>query len=192
MKSAQDLRKLLNEIHRKSYPAYKGTKGSYRFADYILQIDHVQGDPFASPSKVSVAIDGQLARFPKQLFDKKYKRIALQDYLTRVFYQKIERFNFKAKGSGKSGLLSVSRCGQEILERTACTIDPANGNVLVRMEVGFPANGRTINSGELIKIFFEFLPECVKESFFYPCADQKKIEQTIFLAEDQADTRKNL
>ena len=96
MKSAQDLRKLLNEIHRKSYPAYKGTKGSYRFADYILQIDHVQGDPFASPSKVSVAIDGQLARFPKQLFDKKYKRIALQDYLTRVFYQKIERFNFKA------------------------------------------------------------------------------------------------
>ena len=67
MKSAQDLRKLLNEIHRKSYPAYKGTKGSYRFADYILQIDHVQGDPFASPSKVSVAIDGQLARFPKQL-----------------------------------------------------------------------------------------------------------------------------
>lgn len=192
MKSAQDLRKLLNEIHRKSYPAYKGTKGSYRFADYILQIDHVQGDPFASPSKVSVAIDGQLARFPKQLFDKKYKRIALQDYLTRVFYQKIERFNFKAKGSGKSGLLSVSRCGQEILERTACTIDPANGNVLVRMEVGFPANGRRINSGELIKIFFEFLPECVKESFFYPCADQKKIEQTIFLAEDQQVIREEI
>ena len=152
----------------------------------------MQGDPFASPSKVSVAIDGQLARFPKQLFDKKYKRIALQDYLTRVFYQKIERFNFKAKGSGKSGLLSVSRCGQEILERTACTIDPANGNVLVRMEVGFPANGRTINSGELIKIFFEFLPECVKESFFYPCADQKKIEQTIFLAEDQQVIREEI
>ena len=84
MKSAQDLRKLLNEIHRKSYPAYKGTKGSYRFADYILQIDHVQGDPFASPSKVSVAIDGQLARFPKQLFDKKYKRIALQDFLEKA------------------------------------------------------------------------------------------------------------
>ena len=89
-------------------------------------------------------------------------------------------------------MLSVSRCGQEILERTACTIDPANGNVLVRMEVGFPANGRTINSGELIKIFFEFLPECVKESFFYPCADQKKIEQTIFLAEDQQVIREEI
>ena len=48
------------------------------------------------------------------------------------------------------------------------------------MEVGFPANGRTINSGELIKIFFEFLPECVKESFFYPCADQKKLSRRFF------------
>ena len=100
MKSAQDLRKLLNEIHRKSYPAYKGTKGSYRLRIYFADRS-CAGDPFASPSKVSVAIDGQLARFPKQLFDKKYKRIALQDYLTRVFYQKIERFNFKAKGRGK-------------------------------------------------------------------------------------------
>lgn len=192
MKSAQDLRKLLNEINRKSYPAYKGTKGSYRFENYILQIDHVQGDPFASPSKVSISIDGRQAGFPKQLFDRKFKRIALQDYLTRVFYQKIERFNFKAKGSGKSGLLSVSRCGQEILERTACTIDPANGSVLVRMEVGFPANGRTINSGELIKIFFEFLPECVQGSFFYSRADKKNIEQVIFLAEDQQVIREEI
>nr|WP_317378338.1 ABC-ATPase domain-containing protein [uncultured Faecalimonas sp.] len=192
MKSAQDLRKLLDEINRKSYPAYKGTKGSYRFENYILQIDHVQGDPFASPSKVSISIDGRQAGFPKQLFDRKFKRIALQDYLTRVFYQKIERFHFKAKGSGKSGLLSVSRCGQEILERTACTVDPASGNVLVHMEVGFPANGRTINSGELIKIFFEFLPECVQESFFYPRADKKRIEQVIFLAEDQQMIREEI
>ena len=110
MKSAQDLRKLLNEIHRKSYPAYKGTKGSYRFADYILQIDHVQGDPFASPSKVSVAIDGQLARFPKQLFDKKYKRIALQDYLTRVFLSEDRTLQLsRQKGvGGKSGFVCLS------------------------------------------------------------------------------------
>ena len=119
MQSDSNLRETLRSIDHKSYPAYKSLRGSYRFADYVLSIDHVQGDPFASPSKVSVAIDGQLARFPKQLFDKKYKRIALQDYLTRVFYQKIERFNVQGKGSGKSGLLSVSRCGQEILERTA-------------------------------------------------------------------------
>ena len=30
--------------------------------------------------------------------------------------------------------------------------------------VGFPANGRTINAGELEKIFFGFLPVCVEKS----------------------------
>lgn len=192
MKTAQDLRKLLNDINRKSYPAYKGTRGSYRFEQYILNIDHVQGDPFAAPSKVSVEIGGRQAGFPPHLYDKKFKKTALQDYLTRVFFRKIEKFQFKAKGSGKSGLISVSRCGQEILERTACTISPEDGTILVRMEIGFPANGRTINAGELIKILFEFLPECVRESFFYSRADKKKIEQTIFLAEDQNYIREEL
>ena len=50
MKSADDLRQLLQNIDRKSYPAYKGTKGVYRFGKYALGIDHVQGDPFAAPS----------------------------------------------------------------------------------------------------------------------------------------------
>lgn len=61
------------------------------------------------------------------------------------------------------------------------------------MEVGFPANGRTINSGELIKIFFEFLPECVKGIIFLSvCRSEKKIEQTIFLAEDQQVIREEI
>ncbi len=49
MNTANDLKQLLLNIDRKGYPAYKGTKGSYRFGKYILCIDHVQGDPFAAP-----------------------------------------------------------------------------------------------------------------------------------------------
>ena len=49
--TSQDLKDLLFRINRKSYPAYKDTKGSYRFPGYVLSIDHVQGDPFAAPSK---------------------------------------------------------------------------------------------------------------------------------------------
>lgn len=50
MKQSEELRELLHSIHRKSYPAYKGLKGIYDFRTYRLSIDHVQGDPFASPS----------------------------------------------------------------------------------------------------------------------------------------------
>ena len=114
MKTSDDLRSLLERIDHKGYPAYKDTRGSYRFGGYTLHIDHVQGDPFASPSKVSISISGRNAGFPSRLFDLPHKRIALKDYLTRIFGRKLESYNFKAKGSGKSGLISVSRCGQEL------------------------------------------------------------------------------
>ena len=104
MKTSTDLRDLLNRIDHKGYPAYKDTKGAWQFEGYVLNIDHVQGDPFASPSKVSVQVPGKLAGFPTELYDQKHKRIALQDYLIRQFAKQVQAFTFKAKGSGKSGL----------------------------------------------------------------------------------------
>lgn len=192
MKTSADLKELLNRIDHKGYPAYKDTKGSYQFEGYILSIDHVQGDPFASPSKVSIHAAGKLSGFPSHLYETSYKRIALQDFLLRQFAKQVEAFTFKAKGSGKSGLMSVSRCGQEILERTACEIEPNTGNLVVRMEIGFPANGRTINARELIKIFFEFLPDCVKKSLYYQSLNKKAVQNTAALAEDQYYIRKEL
>lgn len=192
IQSSAALQTLLNQIHRKSYPAYKGTKGAYQFQRYILSIDHVQGDPFASPSKISIRVSGKDARFPSKLFDTYEKQIALEDYLIRKFHQSIEQYNFKAKGSGKSGLLSVSQCHQEILDRTACTINPSNGDILLHMEIGFPANGRTINAQELSLILFNFLPSCVQNTLFYAKLDQKKLEQIHDLAEDQTYIRKQL
>ena len=141
MKTSTDLRELLNRIDHKGYPAYKDTRGAYQFDGYVLSIDHVQGDPFAAPSRVSVHVPGKMANFPADLYGERHKRVALQDFLIRGFAKQIEAFTFKAKGSGKSGLMCVSRCGQEILERTACEIEK-DGKVIVRMEIGFPANGR--------------------------------------------------
>ena len=190
--TSQDLKDLLFRINRKSYPAYKDTKGSYRFPGYVLSIDHVQGDPFAAPSKLSLHIKGAQAGFPEALYATREMRIALQDQLIRGFAAHIEKYSFRAKGSGKSGLISISRPGQEILERSACTMDAKNGDLTLRLEVGFPANGRTVNSGELIKILFDFLPVCVKASLFYRNLDARKLEQVRALAEDQTFIRKEL
>ena len=192
MNTANDLKQLLLNIDRKGYPAYKGTKGSYRFGKYILCIDHVQGDPFAAPSKLHIEVSGKTAGFPDRLYDKKYKRIALQDHLTRLFEEQARKYSFQAKGSGKSGILSVTRCGQEILERSACTVNPVNGDIIVRFEAGFPANGRTINARELIKILFDFLPECAEQSLLYQNVDKRKAERVMELSEDQEYIRKEL
>lgn len=184
------LQKQLAAIHRKSYPAYKSLKGVYDFKTYILSIDHVQGDPFASPSAVSVRIPHRLAGFPAQYFDRYDKKIALQDYLLRLFSKKITAFSFKAKGSGKSGLISTSQCGQKILERTACEF--TDKEIIVRLEVGFPANGRTINATELEKIFFDFLPKCIESVFYYKKLNTQEVLSVIHLAEDQTAVRRQL
>ena len=192
MQSAEELKQLLDKIDHRGYPAYKDTKGKYQFQGYVFSIDHVQGDPFASPSKVSVQVKGSTAGFPEELYKGRHQRAALQDEMTRQFYRAIQKYAFQAKGSGKSGLISVSKCGQEVLERTACEINPKNGDVKLRFEVGFPANGRTINARELEKIVFGFLPECVEQSLFYKNCDKKRVRSIIDLAEDQQYIRDEL
>ncbi len=192
MKQAIELRELLKKIDRKGYPAYKETRGQYQFPGYVLSIDHVQGDPFAAPSKVSVQVKGAQAGFAKELYDKVHKRIALQDYLLRQFGKEVAGFAFQAKGSGKSGLMSVSRPGQEILERSACSIQGENGDILLRLEIGFPANGRTINARELEKIIFDFLPECVRNSLYYKSLNKKQVQQVMELSQDQQYIREEL
>lgn len=150
----QRLKTMLNSIDHKGYPAYKGLKGSYDFGDYRLGIDKVQGDPFASPSRISLVVPQSTHAIPKEFYEQKHRRIAVEDHLLRLVCRESEPFNFKAKGSGKSGLIAVSRPGQEIVERSACHINAKNGELTVRMSVGFPANGRSINARELGKIFF--------------------------------------
>lgn len=190
MKTSEELQRELRNINRKSYPAYKGLKGAYQFPDYLLFIEHVQGDPFAAPSALRIFVPHRKAMFPEKYYQEKHTRIALQDELIRRFAKVSAKFCYQAKGSGKSGVIQVSHCGQEVLERTACEI--TEEGIHIRLFVGFPANGRTINSGELEKILFAYLPECVKASLYYKRLPAKEIEQVIFLSEDQRAVREEL
>lgn len=70
-------------------------------------------------------------------------------------------------------------------------MDAKNGDLTLRLEVGFPANGRTVNSGELIKILFNFLPVCVKASLFYRNLDARKLEQVRHLPKIRPLSEKN-
>lgn len=187
MKSANELDRQLKAIDHRGYPAYKDLKGAYDFGDYVLSVDHVQGDPFAAPSRVSVQVPMVKAGFPAEYYEEKEKRITLQDWLTRQFGTCLKEGSFQAKGSGKSGLLAVSHCGQEVLERTACRVD--DRAVIMRFEVGFPANGRSVNAGELAKILFRILPDCVRKSLFYARVDKKALREAIELCEDQQAVR---
>lgn len=190
MQSSRELQNQLRSIDHKSYPAYKALRGSYQFDGYQLNIDHVQGDPFAAPSHVSVFVPASVAAFPEYAVKNDLTRQALSDFLARQFAKQVNQYTFKAKGSGKSGLISVTQCGQEVLYRTACEV--TNKGITARFAVGFPANGRTINARELEKILFEYLPVCVTQAFSYKNLNAKAVQAAIELAEDQDYIRKQL
>lgn len=190
MKNSLDLKKYLSSIDGKSYGTYKSLAGKYNFNKYILSVDYVQGDPFASPSKLQIIINQETAKFPVKLFDTYYKKIALEDYITRLFFSNINKFSTKVFGSGKSGLISISRCDQEILERTAVIISPSE--IQVRFEVGFPAKGRTVLANELERILFDFLPKIIDNTLIYDNLNKPSIKNRIELSEDQNYIRKYL
>lgn len=189
MNSSENLRSRLKKIDHRSYPAYKDLQGGYEFPFYQLFIDHVQGDPFAAPSKLHLFVPHKNSHFPKEYYGTIPRRIALQDYLTRLFHKNISSAA-RAKGSGKSGLLSVSRCGQEILERSACQI--TSDGILLRFEAGFPAAGRTVLSSELEKMLFQIVPDCARQSLIYSNLSDRELHSAITLADDQEYLRECL
>lgn len=190
MKTAQDLRRAIRAIDRRGYPACKALKGAYRFDSFTLVIDHVQGDPFAAPSSLHVEVAHKEAGFPHALRAARCQRIALADYLTRQFTAALDRASFKAKGSGKSGLLATTRCGQEVLERSACEVGV--DAVVARFHAGFPAFGRSVNAEGLELMLLDLLPRCVERALLYRSLDAERVAQAVHLAEDQEALREML
>lgn len=190
MRNSSDLKRELDRIDGRGYKSYKDLEGQYSFDNYILSIDHVQGDPFASPSRVRVIVNTNFNKFPEALFDEKYKRVALGDFLTRLFSKNIYKYGEKIFGSGKSGLIDISRCPQQILERTSVIID--DEKVEARFYVGFPARGRSVLSKELEKILFNVLPNIVENTLIYNKINTKALSDRIKLVEDQEFIRSEL
>lgn len=190
MKNSVDLLNILKSINGKGYKAYKDIAGDYDFGKYILHVDSVQGDPFASPSRIRISVNQKNSKFPENLFDESYRRIALTDFLARLFYENINKIYSRVKGSGKSGLLSIDSCGQEVLDRTAICID--KNKVEARIEVGLPANGRRVLSKEAEEIFFNFIPKIVDKTLYFNNINKEKLIESVRLSEDQDYIRNKL
>ncbi|MCR4656759.1 MAG: ABC-ATPase domain-containing protein [Lachnospiraceae bacterium] len=186
------LEQLLKQNDHKPYPAYKSLKGRYTFPTYILSIDHVQGDPFAAPSSLSIRMSAKQHGFPMEYIQEPHRRIMLQDHLLRLFHRELGRYSHKAGGSGKSGTLTVSSCGQEVLERSALVITPSDGSLILRFSAGFPAAGRTTLAMELKKMLFDFVPLSVAKSLRYNAINKDVLAKWISLSDDQKALRDQL
>lgn len=190
MPSLDDLRKIIIQIDGKGYKAYKDIEGSFNCNEYTLIIDHVSGDPFASPSRLRVQIPIEKAGFPSDTFENKSREIALRDFMTRFFFDASKRFCKGNRGTGKSGIISIDRPGQEILERTSAKITAKI--VEARFVMGLPAFGRKIAGRHAAEMFFEELPKIIRTSLYYDNLDENKLYKHIKTAEDADFIREQL
>jgi len=119
----QKLKQTLLEIDGKGYKAYKRLQGtSWSYAPFRLKFEHVQGDSFAFPSRLSITLSMEDSGFPENFFDTPTRRLALEDYLLRSFHNCLRRSKPEISGSGKSGLITALVPGQKILKRNAVKI----------------------------------------------------------------------
>ncbi len=188
MKPHFELRSILKSIDGKGYKSYKELEGEYLFGEYTLFIDHVQGDLFASPSRMRVRVAQDIAGFPDDTYLSRSREIALRDFITRRFLEAINKVSKGHRGSGKSPLISIDNPGQEILERTSAFLNESF--VEVRFTVGLPAIGRKVAGRKAEAIFFDELPQIINESLFFKNLDNEALYRHIKTSQD-ADFLRN-
>ena len=154
----QRLRSTLDRIDRKGYGAYKDLSGSHDFGSFTLFVDRVQRDPFAPPSLIRVRTSEN--PFDPRLFENSVRRVAFEDFLTRSVEREIRRVVRGNRGSGGSGRVEIQRASQVVLPRTSMVVEP--GYVEVRMALGFPARGRSVDARAARTMLLEELPEVVR------------------------------
>lgn len=155
MNSRPPLATTLMQLDGQNYGNYRRIQGRHHLDVCDVQFDHIQGDPFASPSHVRFLLPRQEHQVPEAVTSSHPRTVALQDYLARSIAMQIGRLSGSA-GSGKSGLIHIDAGKQEIIERTAVLI--SREVIEVRLQIGLPANGRRIRGREAKDILTSKLP----------------------------------
>lgn len=187
----EKLQDILRQMDGRGYKTYKELQGKeFDFGKYSIIFNNVQGDPFASPSKVTIRVPQKVAGFPEELFDNFSRKVALGDYLTRSFGLSIGKVAKGNRGTGKSGLIAIDCPGQEVLIRSSVEIDQQR--VITRIVVGLPAQGRRVLGKQAVAMFFEELPTLVEQALFYQNLPQKEVQKHIEIVEDQEMMRNQL
>ncbi len=181
MKHISDLQDTLRRIDHKGYKAYKDITGAYQADFFTLFVDHVQGDPFAAPSRMRAVIPQAHAGFPPDTFAGPSREIALRDFVTRRFSEAAHQITAKNRSSGKSGRIGIDRPGQEIMQRSSAWVN--EHEIELRFTLGLPAFGRKIDGRLARQMIIDQLPRILSATLFRNL-DEDQLYRHLQTAED--------
>lgn len=185
-RGGEDLRGLLERIEGRGYGAYKQLQGGrWTFPDEGLdiEVERVQADPFAPPSRLAVTVPAEVAGIPAELWRTPARRRAIEDYLARQAESRL-------RNDDHSSPFLVDAGRQEVLERSTCHLD-AEG-VRLRLGVQLPARNRTVLGRRAAQLLCEHLPRGVTAALRWSSLDQQAARAFVACVEDAVELRAQL
>ena len=187
--TAADLDSVLRRLEGRGYKALKEITGAWDFGDFTLSIDHVQGDPFAEPSRMRVRIESGVARLEPSAYATEPRRWGTAGYLARRFADRALKAS-KPIGTGKGGQIRMAPQGQVVLRQTALQVTP-DGALEARFTVGLPAHGRRIAGRAAAELLVERVGSLLRDAVIAP-HDDDAIEVAAATNEDADALRAQL
>ena len=160
----QSLGQLLHRIDGRGYRAYKEIGGSYRLggelSGAVLHVEHVQGDPYAAPSRLRLVMPQDVADLPAASYANRSRSLGTATCLARAFHRAARA---RAKGGGsrgegghRDGFVEIDHPRQHVLERTCMAVCEAG--VEARFFAGLPSSGRRIHGRRAAELLCECIP----------------------------------
>ncbi len=168
----------LFRIDGRGYKAYKEIQGGIFFhPSFELRVDHVQGDPYAAPSRMRARVPLSVADLPSRALTPGPRRRATRDFLARAFRVAARPHNE----------LTIDAGGQTVLDRSACLI--TDDCVEFRFTVDLPAAGRRVLGLKARALLTDTLPAVVERAALSHLLDLKSLEEQCAVVEDQTALR---
>ncbi len=145
-------------LDKKKYGAYKTLKGTYDNGGVELEIFHVQGDPYAQPSRLIYRIPREQTNLDSKYWSTPEQRIACADFIHRVLFQKMaDGFQIDLREGPQMGpYLKTPEPCEAILPRTAVLL--TDTGIEFRLFAGLPGQGRLIEAKPCAEMICEQLP----------------------------------
>ena len=153
VRTRDELRELLEELDGRGYRAYRALDGSWDLGSFVLRVDHVQGDPFAAPSRVSALLSAAQASLPDLAFRSPARATGVACFLAHRFAD-AARTASRSRGTGRSGEIRMAHPGQLVLPTTAVRV-AGGGEIEARFTVGLPGHGRRIAGRQAVALLLE-------------------------------------
>jgi predicted ABC-class ATPase len=177
----KNLESILVRIDGRGYKAYKEIQGrKFSFDHFELVVEHVQGDPYAAPSRLRALVPLKNSALPESALRTDARRRATRDYLARAF----------RAAARPHQELEIDAGRQTVLDRSACLIDTES--IDIRFRVDLPGAGRRILGKKAATLLVDELPKIISETTALEHLDLERLERHAAVVEDQEALRKAL